>query len=60
MLSFFIRLAKFSNLKDEATSFAQKVVQPSLRLLDQNGPVAVWTSLLFLKANFSILTSQLG
>ncbi|KAL6909796.1 hypothetical protein ACP4OV_001455 [Aristida adscensionis] len=36
----FVRLATFPNLKDKASSLAQKVVKPSLRLLDENGPVA--------------------
>uniref|UniRef100_A0A0E0GSU5 Pre-rRNA-processing protein RIX1 N-terminal domain-containing protein n=1 Tax=Oryza nivara TaxID=4536 RepID=A0A0E0GSU5_ORYNI len=40
MASLFMRLAKFSNLKDEATLLAQKVVQPLLRLLDKDGSVA--------------------
>lgn len=48
-----IRLATFPNLKDEAISFAQKVVKPLLQLLDENGPVAVCISLTFMKANFS-------
>ncbi|XP_040381262.1 uncharacterized protein LOC102713004 [Oryza brachyantha] len=40
MATLFVRLAKFSNLKDEATFFAQKVVQPLLRLFDEDDSVA--------------------
>ncbi|XP_022681503.1 uncharacterized protein LOC101761096 isoform X3 [Setaria italica] len=40
MSDLFLRLATFPNLKDEAISFAQKVVKPLLQLLDENGPVA--------------------
>uniref|UniRef100_A0A0E0LBD4 Pre-rRNA-processing protein RIX1 N-terminal domain-containing protein n=1 Tax=Oryza punctata TaxID=4537 RepID=A0A0E0LBD4_ORYPU len=40
MANLFMRLAKFSNLKDEATLLAQKVVQPLLRLLDKDDFVA--------------------
>jgi hypothetical protein len=35
-----IRLATFPNLKDEAISSAQKVVNPLLQLLDEDDPVA--------------------
>jgi hypothetical protein len=42
-----IRLATFPNLKDEAISSAQKVVNPLLRLLDEDDPVAVCTSLTY-------------
>lgn len=40
MSDLFLRLATFPNLKDEAISFAQKVVKPLLQLSDENGPVA--------------------
>lgn len=38
-----VRLAKFLNLKKEASSFAGRVVEPVLLLLNENGPVAVWS-----------------
>ncbi|GJN14295.1 hypothetical protein PR202_gb01099 [Eleusine coracana subsp. coracana] len=37
----FVRLAKFLNLKKEASSFAGRVVEPVLQLLNENAPVAV-------------------
>lgn len=40
MSDLFVRLAKFSNLKKEGSSFAGRVVEPVLRLLNQNGLVA--------------------
>ncbi|XP_025811285.1 uncharacterized protein LOC112889030 isoform X5 [Panicum hallii] len=40
MSDLFLRLATFPNLKDEAISSAQKVVNPLLRLLDEDDPVA--------------------
>jgi hypothetical protein len=39
-----IRLGKFLNLKKEASSFAGRVVEPLLLLLNENGPVAVCCS----------------
>jgi hypothetical protein len=36
----FVRLAKFLNLKKEASAFAGRVVEPVLRLLNENGLVA--------------------
>ncbi|KAL5199519.1 hypothetical protein ABZP36_020722 [Zizania latifolia] len=38
MADLFVRLARFPNLKDEATSLAQKVILPSLRMLQDNDP----------------------
>ncbi|XP_047091379.1 proline-, glutamic acid- and leucine-rich protein 1 isoform X4 [Lolium rigidum] len=40
MSDLFVRLAKFLNLKKEASSFAGRVVEPLLLLLNENGPVA--------------------
>uniref|UniRef100_A0A453HS85 Pre-rRNA-processing protein RIX1 N-terminal domain-containing protein n=1 Tax=Aegilops tauschii subsp. strangulata TaxID=200361 RepID=A0A453HS85_AEGTS len=40
MSDLFARLAKFLNLKKEASSFAGRVVEPLLLLLNENGPVA--------------------
>ncbi|KAL6877598.1 hypothetical protein ACP4OV_012813 [Aristida adscensionis] len=40
MRDLFVRLAKFLNLKKEASSFAGRVVEPVLRLLNGNGSVA--------------------
>jgi hypothetical protein len=37
-------LAKFLNLKKEASSFAGRVVEPLLLLLNENGPVVVCCS----------------
>jgi hypothetical protein len=49
------RLLTFSKLRDEATSLAKKVIKPLLRLLDDNGPVAVCTPLIFMKTTFSYM-----
>ena len=43
-----IRLAKFLNLKKEASAFAGRVVEPVLRLLNENGLVAVCCTLFIL------------
>jgi hypothetical protein len=43
-----IRLAKFLNLKKEASAFAGRVVEPVLRLLNENGLVAVCSTLFIL------------
>ncbi|KAG2650681.1 hypothetical protein PVAP13_1NG198100 [Panicum virgatum] len=40
MSDLFVRLAKFLNLKKEASAFAGRVVEPVLRLLNENGLVA--------------------
>ncbi|XP_062218887.1 uncharacterized protein LOC133918828 isoform X2 [Phragmites australis] len=40
MSDLFVRLAKFLSLKKEASSFAGRVVEPVLRLLNETGPVA--------------------
>ncbi|XP_037418940.1 uncharacterized protein LOC119283550 [Triticum dicoccoides] len=40
MSDLFARLAKYLNLKKEASSFAGRVVEPLLLLLNENGPVA--------------------
>ncbi|KAE8782287.1 proline-, glutamic acid- and leucine-rich protein 1 [Hordeum vulgare] len=40
MSDLFVRLVKFLNLKKEASSFAGRVVEPLLLLLNENGPVA--------------------
>jgi hypothetical protein len=40
---FWVRLAKFLNLKKEASSFAGRVVELVLQLLNENAPVAVWS-----------------
>ncbi|KAF0928080.1 hypothetical protein E2562_037723 [Oryza meyeriana var. granulata] len=40
MSDLFVRLARFLNLKKEASSFAGRVVEPVLLLLNANGPVA--------------------
>ncbi|GJM88488.1 hypothetical protein PR202_ga04559 [Eleusine coracana subsp. coracana] len=40
MSDLFVRLAKFLNLKKEASSFAGRVVEPVLQLLNENAPVA--------------------
>ncbi|XP_066317836.1 uncharacterized protein [Miscanthus floridulus] len=40
MSDLFVRLAKFLNLKKEGSSFAGRVVEPALRLLNENGLVA--------------------
>ncbi|CAN6231417.1 unnamed protein product [Urochloa humidicola] len=40
MSDLFVRLAKFLNLKKEASSFAGRIVEPVLRLLNANVPVA--------------------
>lgn len=49
-ICFLIRLAKFLNLKKEGSSFAGRVVEPVLRLLNQNGLIAVWSTLFILMA----------
>ncbi|OAY80601.1 hypothetical protein ACMD2_16403 [Ananas comosus] len=38
----FTRLANFSNLKKDSTSFAGKLVQPVLQLLNEDGPFTLW------------------
>ena len=43
-----IRLAKFLNLKKEASAFAGRVVEPVLRLLNENGLVAVSSTIFIL------------
>lgn len=50
MICFLPRLAKFLNLKKEASSFAGRIIEPVLRLLNENGLVAVWYTLFILKA----------
>ncbi|TVU32378.1 hypothetical protein EJB05_24107 [Eragrostis curvula] len=40
MSDLFVRLSKFLNLKKEASSFAGRVVEPMLQLLNENGPLA--------------------
>lgn len=48
IIRFLIRLAKFLNLKKEGSSFAGRVVEPALRLLNENGLVAVRLLISFL------------
>ena len=38
-------MAKFLNLKKEASSFAGRVVEPALQHLNENAPVAVWSKI---------------
>ncbi|KAF8693991.1 hypothetical protein HU200_038564 [Digitaria exilis] len=40
MSDLFVRLAKFGNLKKEASSFAGSIVEPVLQILNENGLVA--------------------
>nr|CAB3446483.1 unnamed protein product [Digitaria exilis] len=40
MSDLFVRLAKFGNLKKEASSFAGRIVEPVLQILNENGLVA--------------------
>uniref|UniRef100_A0A0D9WER0 Pre-rRNA-processing protein RIX1 N-terminal domain-containing protein n=1 Tax=Leersia perrieri TaxID=77586 RepID=A0A0D9WER0_9ORYZ len=40
MTDLFVRLSRFFNFKKEASSFAGRVVEPALLLLNRNGPVA--------------------
>ena len=58
IIRFLIRLAKFLNLKKEGSSFAGRVVEPALRLLNENGLVAVRSTHFILMAYCLRSTTQ--
>jgi hypothetical protein len=59
IIRFLIRLAKFLNLKKEGSSFAGRVVEPVLRLLNENALVAVWSTLFILMAYIFVLNHSI-